>query len=205
MEGTWIRQGGAERVICVFGGWGLGPEAAGGLPCDADLYWLRDYRTLDAALPDFSRYSSRVLVAWSFGVAAYGHWQEGRADGFDTRVALCGSPAPVDRRLGIPPRTYEATQGGLSPESFAAFAGLCHGKPVTPGEVDIAALGEELAAVKARGAAPAVAWDLAVIALQDRIFPPGNLRRAFAGTPIRELDAPHVPFAALSRWEDLLP
>ena len=39
--------------------------------------------------------------------------------------------------------------------------------------------------------APAFDWDAALIGTDDRIFPPGNLRRAWAGVPLVERAAAH--------------
>lgn len=210
MRAGWLRRAGSDRVAVLFGGWGIGPGVFAPLGPGPDLVFVRDWRGLDAALPDLGGYAWRGLLAWSFGVAAYGHWQAGQPDPFDRRVAVCGTLAPVDRRRGIPPAVVEGTRRGLTPDSFAAFrARALGGQPSQPGDepsfdmaLDLPALQDELAAVATRGPAPDPGFDRIWIAGQDRIFPPANQRAAWAGTGgVQEIDAPHAPFAALGSWQ----
>ncbi|SDE04407.1 pimeloyl-ACP methyl esterase BioG family protein [Limimaricola pyoseonensis] len=201
MRWRWLSgPGGADRVVTVFGGWAAGPAALAHLT-GADVLYVEDWRDLDADLPNLSGYARRDLVAWSFGVAAYGHWQAGRETAFDRRIALCGSPAPVDRAMGIPPAIFQRTRDRLDPVTLASFLDRIGAPPVA--SADIPALRDELDAVAARGPASDVAWDRVVIATGDRIFPPANLHRAFAGRTVEEVDAPHTPFDLWSRWEEV--
>ena len=211
MRLSWLQnRPGAMAVIVVFGGWGLGPGVVRHLSGDADVLWVEDYRDLSTPLPDLRAYRHRSLVAFSFGVAAYGHWQAGRADLFDRRVAVCGSPVPVDRVFGIPPAVFRRTRDRLTSAGFVKFAARCHGHghdaaagvPVA----DLDALGTELDAVAARGVAPLIRYDRIWIARGDRIFPLANLRRAWAAQAqaVRETDAPHAAFWAWHAWDQVL-
>lgn len=192
----------ATELVVLFGGWAAGAAPFRHLGRDRDILFVEDWRDLNAELQPLSGYARRSLVAWSFGVAAYAHWQAGRADPFRRRVAICGSPSPVDRRLGIPPAIFARTRDRLDDATLSAFLGRAGAPPVAAH--DIAALRAELDAVAARGPAPAVAWDAAVIATRDHVFPVPNLRRAFSGVPLREVDAPHAPFRAWTNWDEVL-
>ncbi|MEP2783981.1 MAG: pimeloyl-ACP methyl esterase BioG family protein [Pseudoruegeria sp.] len=204
---TWLHKTSADHVIVVFGGWGIGPEATAHLNNDVDVLWVSDYRDLSTGLPDVSGYKTRSLLAWSFGVAGYLHWRNKHTVDFDRRVALCGSPCPVDRRAGIPPRVFSATRDGLTPKSFLDFLSLCYGEAsfTNPDSTNIDVLRSELTAVADRGNAETICWDKVILAVEDRIFPVANLRRAFDGqSNIQDINAPHVPFAHWNSWKDIL-
>lgn len=208
MQSRWLkRTNGACRIIVFFGGWAIGPAPVAHLTGPEDLLFIDDYRNLDGDLPDLSGYDHRALVAFSFGISAFGHWQAGRTTAFDRRVAINGSLSPIDARTGIPPRTFQRTLDGLTPSSFQNFLGLCCGTETPPPlPFDLPARRAELIATAARGPAPACPWDRIWISDADRIFPPANLARAWEpqADKIRHLDAPHVPFASWTDWEGLL-
>ncbi|WP_370161369.1 pimeloyl-ACP methyl esterase BioG family protein [Limimaricola soesokkakensis] len=192
----------AGQVVVLFGGWAAGAAPFRHLGDDRDILFVEDWRDLDAELPSLWGYERRSLVAWSFGVAAYAHWQAGRADPFHRRVAICGSPNPVDRRLGIPPAIFTRTRDRLDETTLAAFLDRAGAPPVAAPDTN--ALRAELDAVAARGPAPVAAWDAALIATNDHVFPAPNLRRAFADVPLREVEAPHAPFRGWTSWDEVL-
>lgn len=208
MQSRWLkRTNGARRVIVFFGGWAIGPAPLAHLTGPEDVLFIDDYRDLDTDLPDLSAYDHRALIAFSFGISAFGHWQAGRANAFDHRVAINGSLSPIDARTGIPPRTFQRTLDGLTPASFQSFLALCYGDETPPPQTfDLPARRAELIATSARGPAPACPWDRIWISSTDRIFPPANLERAWQDQPdrIRRLDAPHLPFAHFQSWQEIL-
>ena len=208
MQCRWLkRTEGARRVIVFFGGWAIGPAPLAHLTGPEDVLFVDDYRDLTADLPDLSGYDHKALVAFSFGVCAFGHWQVDRTTAFDRRVAINGSLSPIDARTGIPPRTFQRTLDGLTPDSFQSFLALCSGdETLSPQMFDLPARRAELIATAALGPAPACHWDRIWISSADRIFPPVSLERAWVAQAdkVRHLDAPHVPFARWSDWQDLL-
>lgn len=206
MHFEWLHRAETSRdVIVVFGGWGTGPACLSHLTGAQDVLFARDYRVLEATLPDLSGYSHRYLIAWSFGVVAFAHWQTGHDSGFDQRIAINGTASPVHAEFGIPPRVFRRTVEQLSETSFQDFMTQCFDTPQPMQAPDIAPLRAELIAVEQRGDAPAGAWDRVWISTRDRIFPPQNQERAWAHLPcaIRRIDAPHGPFAAWSAWEEV--
>ncbi|UWR69430.1 DUF452 family protein [Phaeobacter inhibens] len=205
MEVRWLKRNQAAEAIVIFGGWAVGPGVFDHLAGAQDLVFVSDYRNLDADLPDLSGYDHVTLLAWSFGVAAYAHWQEGRADPFDRKVAVNGTLTPVDEARGIPPAVMAKTAEGLSEQSFAQFLRRTFNTPQPPHAVDIDARRAELHAVAARGTASVVAFDQVWIAGRDRIFPPKNQHRAWADATIRELPAAaHAPFDHFDSWQALI-
>ena len=205
MEIRWLKQNKAADVIVVFGGWAVGPDVFAHLAGPQDLLFASDYRNLDAELPDLSGYQNVTLIAWSFGVAAYAHWQKDRPDPFDRKIAVNGTLAPVDEARGIPPAVLAKTAEGLSEQSFAQFLRRTFNAPQPPRSIDVEARRAELHAVAARGAAPAVAFDQVWLSGRDRIFPPVNQHRAWDGATLRELPtAAHAPFDQFDSWQGVI-
>lgn len=205
MEIRWLKQNKAADVIVVFGGWAVGPDVFAHLAGPQDLLFASDYRNLDAELSDLSGYQSVTLVAWSFGVAAYAHWQKDRPDPFDRKIAVNGTLAPVDEARGIPPAVLAKTAEGLSEQSFAQFLRRTFNAPQPPRSIDVEARRAELHAVAARGAAPAVTFDQVWLSGRDRIFSPVNQRRAWGRAILRELPtAAHAPFDKFDSWQGVI-
>ncbi|WP_293574345.1 pimeloyl-ACP methyl esterase BioG family protein [Phaeobacter sp.] len=205
MEMRWLKRTNAAEAIVVFGGWAIGPDVFAHLTGAQDLLFVSDYRDLDAALPDLSGYSHVSLLAWSFGVASYAHWQQGKADPFARKVAVNGTLIPVDGTFGIPPEVMTQTAETLTNARFATFLRRAFNAPQPPMSIDVAARQQELYAVAARGPAPMVAFDRVWISGRDRIFTADNQRAAWADAPVRDLpNAAHAPFAEFDSWQALL-
>lgn len=205
MQHQWLKRGpNASQVIVIFGGWSIGAEAFAHLKTTTDILYISDYRDLAMDLPELHHYETRVLVAWSFGVASYCHWQQGRIDVFDLKIALNGSMTPIDRLSGIPPLIMQKTIDTLSNESFQVFLTRCYGKKQPHQPIDISARKAELIAVQSRDyTGVALNWDKVWISCHDRVFPFVNMQRAWQ-EPINVLDGPHVPFADWTSWEEVI-
>ncbi len=203
MEFRWLKQDSAAEAIVVFGGWAVGPEVFWHLEGEQDILFANEYSDLDAELPDLSGYERVSLLAWSFGVAAYAHWQQGRPDPFQRKAAVNGSLQPVSRGAGIPPAVFRRTVETLSADSYQQFLGRVFGAPQDAEALDVEARRAELLAVERRGDAPQVRFSRVWICSGDKIFPPANLARAWAGQNVSRLDAPHAPFDRFAQWEEL--
>ncbi|MBL4874371.1 MAG: DUF452 family protein [Rhodobacteraceae bacterium] len=205
MQIQWLKSSPeASQVIVIFGGWAIGAEAFAHLNTTSDILYISDYRDLEANLPELHHYEKRVLVAWSFGVASYCHWQQGRADIFDCKIALNGSMPPIDRLTGIPPLVLQKTINTLSIDSFQTFLARCYGKKQPHNPIDVAARKAELLAVQERDyTGVAQNWDKVWISRHDKIFPFANMQRAWQA-PLNILDGPHVPFASWASWEEII-
>lgn len=204
MEMRWLNQTGAAEAIVIFGGWAVGPEVFAHLEGEQDVLFVSDYRDLNADLPDLSGYDSTSLLAWSFGVASYAHWQQGRLDPFARKVAVNGTLTPVDRTCGIPPVAMQKTIETLSPETYQLFVSRVFGARQPIAEIEVDARRQELLAVQARAGAPDPGFDQILISQKDKIFPAANMRRAWDGRQIQEITAAHMPFDRFSSWQELL-
>ncbi|KUJ73423.1 biotin synthase [Ruegeria marisrubri] len=203
MQARWLKNSGADEAIAVFGGWAVGPSPFLHLRGPQDVLFVEDYRDLATDLPDLSSYRRVSLLAWSFGVASYAHWQAGRPDPFARKVAVNGTLHPVDRTFGIPPVAMRKTVETLSPGAYQLFLARAFGAAQPQAEMDVEARQQELRAIEARGDAPATAFDRIWIGTKDKIFPPANMRRAWEGQDVREIPAPHAPFERFETWEEM--
>ena len=206
MQAVWITRSGAARVLVVFGGWAIGPEPFAHLAQECDLLFVSDYRVLDWEADELAPYSERILLAWSFGVAGYAHWQADRPDPFTRKIAINGTLTPSDRRRGIPPVIYDKTHDGLSVDTFQSFVARVFDTPQPHMPIDVVARQAELRAVQTRDAPTEIAFDRIWISTGDRIFPLANLERAWdrQGAVVRRLtDAAHAPFDRFDTVEAL--
>lgn len=204
MELRWLNKEQGTEAIVVFGGWAVGAEVFGHLTGPQDILFVSDYRSLEAELPDLSDYARVSLIAWSFGVASYAHWQQGRADPFNRKIAVNGSLTPVNRATGIPPVAMTRTIDTLSQATYQRFLSRVFNAGQAQADIDVEARRAELQMIQSRGDAPDMAFDQVWISAQDKIFPAANLTRAWAGYKPRQLQASHAPFAPLTSWSEIL-
>lgn len=213
MEHIYIRYRGSDRLLLVFGGWGTDARLLSmPLPEDGtDIMLCYDYRSLDFDPSLLSRYRGIRLLAWSMGVWVASRVLASLPLPWERRVAFNGTPFPVDDHRGIPVGVYEGTMHGFSDMVLAKFRRRMCGTPDVlrqfmehaPGR-GAGALGEELralhAAVVCHADAHLLQWDLAVVGLRDRIFPPANQLAAWQGrAEVRTVDVAHYDAGLLER------
>ncbi|GAB5435887.1 pimeloyl-ACP methyl esterase BioG family protein [Falsiruegeria mediterranea] len=207
MQVEWLQHSGtADEVTVIFGGWALGPTPFAHLQGPQDVLFVQDYRDLSTTLPDLGCYARTTLLAYSFGVASYAHWQASNPDPFDIKIAVNGTLTPVNRTTGIPPVAMEKTIETLSPQAYQVFLARCFGGKQDRAEIDVEARKAELIAIGERGDAPAVQFDHIWISTKDKIMPPANQLRGWQGQSehVTQIDAPHVPFARWSTWQEVI-
>ena len=125
MRHTFLRHhSGSSELLLFFSGWGSEPGmfiSGSDTGPGRDILMLWDYRdmTLD---PDLLRGYGRIsLLAWSMGVWAAGK-ALGEADMVNgPRLAVNGTPFPIDDGRGIPTAIFDGTLNGLSERTLAKF------------------------------------------------------------------------------------
>jgi biotin synthesis protein BioG len=228
MKLKWIKRSAEnqskKKLIIFFSGWGLDERVLDHLNDDEyDVVFLNDYRnlsfyfTLDEAII-FERYRERILVAWSFGVAAASTWvADSFAFQFDKKIAINGSMNPVDRYLGIPSVVMQKTIDTLSQQSFELFSKRCYGednRQFDQSDINVSELQDELEIIQARQHVEIDSWDVVWLGTKDKIFPFTNLSKAWQAynskqsdqnqVNIRLFDAPHAPFNQWSNWHEII-
>lgn len=223
--------GHASRLILFFNGWSAAPGLFRRLSekADADVWICYDYRDLRFG-ESLDRYTDIHLIAWSLGV--WVAEQIGRrypSLPLRTATAINGTPRPIDEKYGIPPALFQATLDNLTADGIARFTRrICGQRDVLDAyrqipERPAAAVKEELQSlyqvIQAEEAPPVpmlidpqaghtshspIPWSNIILSRHDRIFPPDNLRRYWAGRcPIHEADAPHYPFYLWKQWHEI--
>lgn len=220
MRLTWLVREQRDHLLLFFAGWGMDERPFAALTATThDVAVLYDYT--EEGLPVSSGdlvggYAAVDLIAWSLGVPVACRVCAPWADRLRQRIAVNGSPWPIDARYGIAPEIFDGTQASLARGGLTRFRRrMCGGRtglkrfdaraPARPLE----SLVDELAALKARceGDVPGrnlftCAW----VGKGDRIIPAANQLRAWrrCGVPCTVVDAPHFMFDRWSAWEDLL-
>lgn len=206
-----VRREGHLWLILVFDGWAsdagrfdntLWPEGY-------DVLRVSDYSDFDFDTSLIKPYRSIHLYAWSFGVFAASRVLSDIQ--LDSAYALCGTETPVSDTGGIPADIFRGTLNALSPRNLAKFrrrmfASADDFKTVCPDPQsgDIEALKAELRGVEGesrRQCGYGMDWNAAVVAEEDRIFPPDAQRTFWTGrTTIVSVPSPHyVDIQAIAR------
>ncbi|PWE32960.1 DUF452 domain-containing protein [Maritimibacter sp. 55A14] len=203
MRHHWLARAGRAELTLVFAGWGLGPMPFAGLAGAGDVLVVDDYTALDDPLPQTAAYDGVRLLAYSFGVAAAGHWLSASGLRPVRLAAVNGTLFPADERKGIAPEIVTATADGLSTASFARFCRRAGHKGPVPA-IDMAAAQAELRAIADRGPAPETRFDRVWISAQDRIVPASAQEAAWRdhAEAIRRIPASHQPFAPDQHWQE---
>lgn len=183
-----------RRVICIFLGWAMDAapfENTAVCKDGFDTAVFYHYTSLEQARKVFdnivSLYDEAWVIAWSYGVAVADIVTDNNK--VISRIALNGTPVPVDNTRGIPPRYHNLTLRMLSAENLAKFYNST-GMP--GGKFPDRTLDDLKAELQFFGAIPTetvkCCWKKAYISSKDAIFPPANQLKAWEGiTRIEEV------------------
>ena len=215
MKQTFIHRHHTPHLVLFFAGWGMDTnpfktmETAG-----SDLLVCYDYRTLNFDEQLCSGYEEITLIAWSMGVWAATQVLQKQTLPLVRRIAINGTPYPVDDRRGIASATFEGTTEGLNEASLRKFQRRMCGsasasqnflsvapqRGVEEPKAELKAIGQQVATLPAA----TLRWDSAVVGTADRIFLPENQLHAWQGeTSVIQMDAPHYA-DALFQWSEEL-
>lgn len=209
MEQRFIKKENNPRLLLFFAGWGSDEHLFSRSVEDGYDYLLCfDYRTLDFDYSLLDGYREIRLLAWSMGVWVAGQVLTGKDYPWQMRLAVGGTPFPIDDRKGIPEAIFRATLENFSDAALVRFRRRICGTAEQVKEFlshapyrPVPELHEELQALEQyvrRPSAPFV-WDKAIIGTDDKIFPPANQREAWRGTAVIEKDVAHYGGALFDR------
>lgn len=183
------------RLLIFFAGWAADETPfVQYRPANCDFMICYDYRDLtwDATLT--AGYQEVHIVGWSMGVWAATHLPQLMELPLGRRVAINGSPYPVDDSRGIPQAIFQGTIDNLNGPSLHKFLRrMCADTPsfrgflaVTPRR-PLEEIGEELVCVQLqvktqqrKDEEPLPLWQEAIVGSNDRIIPPDNQLNAWA-------------------------
>lgn len=108
MQYYWLNKQKNEKLIIFFGGWSFDYKPFQSLDCNNyDVIMIYDFNNLDN-LPDLENYKHNILISWSMGVFI-AYLLKDKLPNFDKKIAVNGTPYPVDDEFGIPTRTFNLT------------------------------------------------------------------------------------------------
>ncbi len=215
---TWLHRHRQPHCLLLFAGWGMDarpffPLQAGGV----DVCMLSAYRpAASLQLPELQRYTSLVLVAWSFGV-----WVAARMCPWPLRaacsevIALGGTLQPVDARCGLAPELFEQMLAEFDADKLRDFYRAMFDDPdhaelflANQPRRDLEDVRHELAFLHEASQRSRRTPDIFgqhVVTGRDRIFSGRNQMRAWGRQPeTRTMPWPHFPFYRFASWGEFL-
>lgn len=210
MKQLFIKKENSPRLLLFFAGWGSDENLFRRTVAEGyDCLLCFDYRTLEFDYSLLDGYREIRLLAWSMGVWVAGQILSGRTYPWEMKLAVNGTPFPIDDRRGIAEAVFHGTLENFSDAALARFRRrICGGagqvreflshQPYRTTEE----LGAELAALEyevGQVQPAAFVWDKAIIGLCDKIFIPANQRAAWTDTEVMEVEAEHYDTALFDR------
>lgn len=201
MKQRFIKKENNPRLLLFFAGWGSDERLFDRPVADGYDYLLCfDYRSPDFDYALLDGYREIRLLAWSMGVWVAEQTLAGRDYPWQMRLAVGGTPFPIDDRRGIPEAVFRGTLAHFSDAVLVRFRRRICGtaeqvkeflshRPYRPVEE----LREELQALAACACRPSASfvWDKVIIGTRDKIFPPANQREAWRDVEVIERDVEH--------------
>lgn len=210
MKQLFIKKENSPRLLLFFVGWGSDENLFRRTVAEGyDCLLCFDYRTLEFDYSLLDGYREIRLLAWSMGVWVAGQILSEHTYPWEMKLAVNGTPFPIDDRRGIAEAVFHGTLENFSDAALARFrrricggAGqvkefLSHQPYRTTEELgaELAALEHEVGKVQPA----AFVWDKAIIGLCDKIFIPANQRAAWTGTEVMEVEAEHYDTVLFDR------
>lgn len=212
MQSHWLNKQNNDKLIIFFAGWSFDYKPFEFLNCENfDVLMLYDYN--DLKLPKIPQYKETYLLAWSMGVFA-AYQVRAQLPEFDTKLAINGTPFPVDDKFGIPQKPFLLTlrhaKTGLegkfyqnifnTNEEFERYM-------QTPVERSIENRVEELKSlydkIKLTEKVYEPFYDKAIVSTLDKIIPTKN-QLNFWKEKAQIIDTGHFPYYNFNSWNEIL-
>lgn len=234
MQYYWLNKQNNENLIIFFCGWSFDYVPFERLDCgNNDVLCVYDYSVLCHAefisasysvnecqilkqvQDDISQYATVNLITWSMGVYI-AYLLRNELPKFDKKIAINGTPFPVDDEKGIPHRTFDLTlkyvdtglQGKFqqnlfkNPADYEKYLLTPVGRSIENRATELVALDKF---IKSQQCEYSKFYDCAIISDADKIIPTRNQVRCWEGQAnIVMLDSGHFPFYEFNSWDEIL-
>ena len=207
----------STKLILFITGWGMDKNPTQFLSDKKyDVCTLYNYPDLsnDLSTINFELYDEVIFVAWSLGVFAANVYYNELPIKPDYTIAINGTGLPVDNRYGIPTKVFALTLKTWSEKARINFnKRMCcddssselFSKYESKRTVDDQKQELNWCFNNAQSDNFSMKWDLAIIASNDKIFPPDNMLEYWSkqNVRIKKINKPHYPFAQWNSWDEI--
>ncbi len=214
MQYHWLHKNiNNNKLIVFFGGWSFDFRPFECLESNNyDVLMFYDYNNLEIP-PEIPDYEEKILITWSMGVFI-AYYLKDKLPEFNRKIAINGTPYPVDNERGIPFRTFDLTlkhaQTGLKQKFYEnVFANEEFLKKYlkTPVERTIQNRVEELNALNTLIKNTPVTYDgkfydRAIVSNNDKIIPFKNQMNMWQNLA-KVIDCGHFPFYNYKSWDEI--
>ena len=215
----WLNKQNNKNLIVFFAGWSFDYNPFKFLACDNfDVIIFYDYNNLESDFDfnQFDIYISKYLITWSMGVYC-AYLIKDKFNNFDKKIAINGTPFPVDDKLGIPVKPFLLTlkhaEKGLEGKFYKnLFNSENEYKNYTNSQVmrTIENRVDELQSLYKRILSTERTYekfyDLAIVSTCDKIVPPNNQTNCWReyDVDIQYVENGHFPYYNYTYWNELL-
>lgn len=216
MKYHWLNKKNNDELIVFFAGWSFDFKPFEFLECfKNDVLFVYDYNEIEALNAElFENYSKKTLITWSMGVFAANLLQE-QFKNFDKKIAVNGTPFPVDDEFGIPQKPFLLTlrhaKTGLegkfyqnvfeTEHEFEKYQKTPVGRTIDNRVDELKSLYER---IKVHQNSYKKFFDFALISTSDKIIPPKNQINFWqAKAPYKILESGHFPFYNFKSWDEI--
>ncbi len=219
MKYKWLSHKNQSDLILFFNGWGSDENPFLHLDTDGyDVAMFYDYRSLLIAedlIEELRDYSVVYLISWSFGVWVAQFFCKKYNVQPDYKIAINGTPCPVDDKCGISEMIVRGTLARLNERNLMKFQQRMVGGRMEfenfkdrNSQRDWKEQKEELQALLNHFSTPlqsTFTFNKAIIGMQDLIFiPEKQLNYWREKVKIVKIDAPHYCFLQFKTWNELI-
>lgn len=217
MQLHWLNKNNNDKLIIFFAGWSFDYKPFEFLACeDFDVLMIYDYNILTPFVKGRSgdfQYKQTYLIAWSMGVfTAYQMRDE--LPKFDKKIAINGTPFPVDDEFGIPQKPFLLTlrhaKTGLegkfyqnifnSTEEFERYMKNPVDRTIENRVEELQCLYDR---IKVTEKTYEHFYDKALVSTQDKIIPTKNQLK-FWQDKAETIESGHFPFYNFKSWNEIL-
>jgi len=225
MQYHWINKENNDNLIIFFCGWSFDFKPFERLDCENnDVIVVYDYSDIADVFDNKTKnilsgnkdYKNYRLITWSMGVYTAYLLKDFIPD-FDCKIAINGTPYPVNDDFGIPIKTFDLTlkyvETGLQgkfqknlfkrAEDFEEYLKNPVQRTIENQKNELEALNKF---IKNHNINYEKFYDYAIISDTDKIIPSRNQINCWqkSDTPIVSLDNGHFPFMEFKSWEDII-
>lgn len=216
MQSTWIKRAGHDTCILFFNGWGMDANCLSALDSEPfDVCLFGEYAHLNFEQEPFASYQTRIVIAWSMGVAVANKLMTMGLLHANQFIAINGTAFPYHEREGIPEAVARGTLEGWREQARQKFnlrmvggrkeleqlQSLMSCRDVSEQQQELRfllQLGNEKLSVDSH-------WNKAFCSAGDLIIPYDNQLNFWEGRcEVIQTNWPHIPFGKVNCWKQLI-